>query len=567
MKSKGGLRKLFGGRRQQSATTTTTTKSGIVSLQDPVKLTNTDKVKKQQQQERKQHSATKKRWFQKKETTRSADASSSNSSSEDVEILSDSLVERQEDNHNYHRGATQLLQMHNHPSKNYQNFEPIVETPAVVGVRNTVSNPEQASSPKQQQQQQHLSNKNENNNHNILQEIPGPKKKTKGNNNDDISCLDEQSLKQIIKERDGFCRRVDKYDGSVITVEGQAAYEIGNYLGGGVAGVVYEGHRLLPEYEYPVREMMPTPKVIETKSNQDFQKVHSLLSCAPSCYMDNTIPNNNEIESNNNRNDYANEYQNHTADANLTMMIRDNPSMIRDDGSLLTMESFRNTQSLLANDDIALETVDDTIIVDDLDGANRTRNMARAAINQNDFETASFTNTYLEETVAIKILNPVGFRTLAPDVTNSAVVARKGKACSSDILAGKAPMTEEHVWWLINPSSRNLRTLQRYSIDTQTPRGVEVDRGKPERGLRISLIAAYQDKSGKIKELPLTRCIEIWGHVPFDATDAEFKEIMDAIERINQGLPPPEIPPGRVATATSSEDLLHNAKPLTTQRT
>jgi hypothetical protein len=544
MKSKGGLRKLFGGRRQQSATTSTTAtttsnKSGIVSLQNPVKLTNTDQVKKKQQQQ--QQPSSKKRWFQKKETTHSADASSSNSS-EDVEILPDRCLVQQ-----------QHQQKDNNKSKNYQNFEPIVEAPAVVvGVRHSLSNPEESSSP--------------NNKNIILQEIPGPKKKTNGiNNADDISCLDEQSLKQIIKERDGFCRRVDKYDGSVITVEGQAAYEIGNYLGGGVAGVVYEGHRLLPEYEYPVREMMPTPKVIETKNNnhQDFEKVHSLLSCAPSCYVDNTIPNNNENE---NKNDYANEYQSYAAnDGNNT--IRENTSMIRDDGSLLTMESFRNTQSLLANDDIALEAVDDSIIVDDVDGANRTRHMARAAINHNDFETASFTNTYLEETVAIKILNPVGFRTLAPDVTSSAVVARKGKTCSSEILAGKAPMTEEHVWWLINPSSRNLRTLQRYSIDTQTPRGVEVDRGKPERGLRISLIAAFQDKSGKIKELPLTRCIEIWGHVPFDATDAEFKEIMDAIERINQGLPPPEIPPGRVATATSSEDLLHAPKPLTAQRT
>jgi hypothetical protein len=35
-------------------------------------------------------------------------------------------------------------------------------------------------------------------------------------------------------------RKVDSYDGQVIKVSGEPAYELGNYLGGGVAGVVYE---------------------------------------------------------------------------------------------------------------------------------------------------------------------------------------------------------------------------------------------------------------------------------------------------------------------------------------
>jgi hypothetical protein len=37
-----------------------------------------------------------------------------------------------------------------------------------------------------------------------------------------------------------FQRKVDRYDGQVIWIEGDACYEIGNYLGGGAAGVVYE---------------------------------------------------------------------------------------------------------------------------------------------------------------------------------------------------------------------------------------------------------------------------------------------------------------------------------------
>ena len=47
--------------------------------------------------------------------------------------------------------------------------------------------------------------------------------------------------KQQIKERDGFCRRVDKYDGSVVIVDQKPTYEIGNYLGGGVAVLSMKG--------------------------------------------------------------------------------------------------------------------------------------------------------------------------------------------------------------------------------------------------------------------------------------------------------------------------------------
>jgi hypothetical protein len=37
-----------------------------------------------------------------------------------------------------------------------------------------------------------------------------------------------------------FQRKVDRYDGQIIWIEGESWYELGNYLGGGAAGVVYE---------------------------------------------------------------------------------------------------------------------------------------------------------------------------------------------------------------------------------------------------------------------------------------------------------------------------------------
>jgi hypothetical protein len=174
----------------------------------------------------------------------------------------------------------------------------------------------------------------------------------------------------------------------------------------------------------------------------------------------------------------------------------------------------------------ATESTDgDTVLIDTVDAPSRSKHYAKAVTTQNaslaggdNFPCdASFVNVFMEESVAVKILNPVGFRTLSSDVTNVAVIAREGVPVDKQIYAGLRPMEEKHVWWLVNPSSRNLRTLQRYSVDGVVPTGVQVDRGCAEKGLRISLIAAFKDSDGIIKELPLTRCIEIWGHVPFEA--------------------------------------------------
>lgn len=63
-----------------------------------------------------------------------------------------------------------------------------------------------------------------------------------------------------------------------------------------------------------------------------------------------------------------------------------------------------------------------------------------------------------------------------------------------------------------------------------------VDRGSPERGLRLSLVATYFDpNTNTLRELPLPRCVEIWGHPPFAATDDEFEAMMDVLMRLNAG--------------------------------
>jgi hypothetical protein len=344
---------------------------------------------------------------------------------------------------------------------------------------------------------------------------------------DDDHDHEEVQQKRKIKERDGFCRLVDSYDGQIIVVDQKPTYELGNYLGGGVAGVVYEGHRLRPMDEYPVRGgvlnetplMIPPPQKVTAKTS-------SFLCGDATAILDSEEP--------------------------------EKP---------LSLTPPPKRASSMAGADFAIETAvggkrdEHVIVVDQVDAPSRSMYAARAA------SIAGLT----DETVAIKILNPVGFRIVPVEQIKTAVVVRKGEALSKDIIQRRHPMQEKHVWWLINPSSRNLRTLQKSSAD-------KFERGTRERGLRLSLVAAYVDPTtNNLRELPLTRCIEIWGHVPFSASDQEFEDMMMAIERINAGQPASPTcigsgPPSRVGTDmsnTSAEETTSpgSAPPLTPQRT
>lgn len=78
--------------------------------------------------------------------------------------------------------------------------------------------------------------------------------------------------------------------------------------------------------------------------------------------------------------------------------------------------------------------------------------------------------------VAIKILNPVGFKLMPSGPLQRCLVAVKG----TGVRRGQ-PLREEHVWWLVHPHSKQV-------------------------------VAAYEDpKYGTLREVPLPRCIEIWG--------------------------------------------------------
>lgn len=363
--------------------------------------------------------------------------------------------------------------------------------------------------------------------------------------------------KQQIKELDGFCRRVDTYDGSVIVVDKKPTYEIGNYLGGGVAGVVYEGHRLRPLNEYAHRSgVIEEEKVHETESPQAGSVG---FFCTPVDFVQ------------------TNQACGTVEDVNEEIEIEEKIEVSETD-DLKKAKTGANQEDV----DVAIEATIPGVMLDGQDTPSRSKHFAKAAsVHLAGNQQKSLIHGLTEEAVAIKILNPVGYRILQPDGLKGVVVVKKGEPMDSGVKRGMNPMEHKHVWWLVNPNSRNLRTLQRYSGKDEKS-AVQVDRGSERKGLRLSLVAAYIDPhTNQLRELTLTRCIEIWGHMPFNTTDMEFEVTMTAIERVNAGQPPLPIPafmadhdqpPSRVGTDTSASAASKNDGelqpiPLKTART
>eukprot|EP00934_Nitzschia_sp_Nitz4_P003432 Nitzschia sp. Nitz4//scaffold28_size193895//74149//77043//NITZ4_001650-RA/size193895-augustus-gene-0.306-mRNA-1//-1//CDS//3329545937//3422//frame0 len=357
--------------------------------------------------------------------------------------------------------------------------------------------------------------------------------------------------KQRIKERDGFCRRVDSYDGNLLVVDGLPTYELANYLGGGVAGVVYQGHRLRPLEEYPTRGhaddlldqgVVPVDLVRQEADQEDY------FCSTDGAYICGTV---DDVDAKN-----------------------DLPAP--------TPSHHSSNRRIQDAEDLAIEaTINQNqhgVMLDAQDAPSRSHHFTKAAavqVNTQKGKTpaakaraaprSNINHGLTDEAVAIKILNPVGFRILGPDALKETVVVKRGDPLERDVKMGTKPMEARHVWWIVNPNSRNLRTLQRYNGKDGAPGTVQVDRGSKSKGLRLSLIAAYVDpRTNKLKELTLTRCIEIWGHIPFDATELEFEDMISAIERVNAGHAPVPLreAPGRVGTdvtgtnSTTSEDIL-----------
>jgi hypothetical protein len=157
-----------------------------------------------------------------------------------------------------------------------------------------------------------------------------------------------------------------------------------------------------------------------------------------------------------------------------------------------------------------------------------------------------------EVQVAMKILNPLNFRLLPP----SSLTA--GESNLIILEEGSMPeqsqsLRHDHIWWIIHPNSRNLRNLKANSGNNNTNDNnticndsttsdtgskivptAAIDRGSPDRGLKLSVIACYWDhRIGQLRELPLKKCIEMWGMVPFSCSEEDFEKRIDEIEKLS----------------------------------
>jgi len=82
------------------------------------------------------------------------------------------------------------------------------------------------------------------------------------------------------------------------------------------------------------------------------------------------------------------------------------------------------------------------------------------------------------EHVAVKMLNPLGFKLLSNSSMQRSSVLKEGLISDANVCQGRVKMSLQHVWWV------------KY---------------------RGEIVAAYKDARGTLRSLPLRRCIEIWG--------------------------------------------------------
>lgn len=91
-----------------------------------------------------------------------------------------------------------------------------------------------------------------------------------------------------------------------------------------------------------------------------------------------------------------------------------------------------------------------------------------------------------EKIVAIKILNPLGYKLLPVGQISKCIILSKGMKICQEQLLGKTPFNQENIWWILHSSTKEY-------------------------------IAAYEDpQRNQLRELPLTKCVEIWGFNPLN---------------------------------------------------
>lgn len=118
------------------------------------------------------------------------------------------------------------------------------------------------------------------------------------------------------------------------------------------------------------------------------------------------------------------------------------------------------------------------------------------------FDVSSCSGDIVEKAVAIKILNPLGFKLLPYEqFKNKCSILTKGTPLTHDQVLGKVPFLAENVWWLYFTTSRQV-------------------------------IAAYEDPMrSQLRELALPKCVEVWGWSPLGINSSQID--LNNIEKLN----------------------------------
>lgn len=112
------------------------------------------------------------------------------------------------------------------------------------------------------------------------------------------------------------------------------------------------------------------------------------------------------------------------------------------------------------------------------------------------------------EHYALKILNPIGYKMTTPALLRKCTVVVKGKvfndaSIDADAASEKEP-TREHVWWLVNGSTKQF------------------------------IGAYYSERQNCLKELSLSQCIHIYGTEPTGVGDDESGDNDATVEIVQQ---------------------------------
>ena len=122
-----------------------------------------------------------------------------------------------------------------------------------------------------------------------------------------------------------------------------------------------------------------------------------------------------------------------------------------------------------------------------------------------------------KEKYALKILNPLGYKITTPALLRKFTVLTKGKIFSDLIDDNTTPITIDHVWWLLNNSTKQYIT------------------------------AYYSEKTNILKELSLYHCVKIWTISPVGIPINDDSNILPSLELTTlssgQKIYLPKIPP------------------------